>query len=60
MKDCLGFGVNFVLERIWYKHPRTKIDGGEDGGRRINGDAGRKETTPLGGDSKISEEDPTL
>jgi len=48
------------LDRNGCKNPRTKIDEGEDGGRRINGVAEREEFTPLGGDSKISEEDPPL
>jgi len=49
-----------VLDINGYKNPRMKIDEGEDGGRRINVVAEQEEFTPLGGDSKISEEDPPL
>lgn len=43
MKDCLGFG-----------NRKTKINEGEEGWCQIDGDIEQKETTPLGGDSKIS------
>jgi len=49
-----------VLDRNGYKNPITKSDEGKDGGRLINGDSERKETTPLVRDSKISEEDSPL
>jgi len=39
-------------------NPKTKR--GKNGGRRLGVFAERKEITPLGGDSKISEEDPPL
>ena len=38
--------------------PRTKM--GENGGRRLGVLWNGRKTTPLGGDSKISEEDPPL
>ena len=49
-----------MLDRNGYKNPITKSDEGKDGGRLINGDSERKETTPLVRDSKISEEDSPL
>jgi len=42
-------------------NPRMKME--ENGGRRLGEkmkDVEREETTPLGGDSEISEEDPPL
>jgi len=60
MKDPLGFGLENVLDINGYKNHRTKIDEGEDGGPRINVVTEREKITPLGGDSKISEEDPPL
>jgi len=40
------------------ENPRTKME--ENGGHRLGGFTEREEITPLGGGSKISEEDPPL
>jgi len=40
------------------ENPRTKME--ENGGGRLGGFTERGEITPLGGGSKISEEDPPL
>jgi len=57
MKNHLGFGVEFRLEWKWVW---TLDEKGENEGRRLGGFVEREEIKPLGGCSKISEEDQPL
>jgi len=63
--SCSFFGVVvlhfvFIPHHLYENGYEPLNEKGENGGRRLGVFAERKEITPLGGDSKISEEDPPL